>query len=438
MVLLCGCSMLSSAEPMTQEEIYAITSESEKFTEDIINGDFTAVYSVSSDLIKETYTQDELQAVWQETIANAGEFLAVEKIEKSQVEEFAVSVSYIVYENTGVLLSLTFNTQSVLEGIFFNYYEAETTSVSELPKGLVESEFTVKTGDFELPAVLTSSQDTKSDSVLLLVHGSGPNDMNETVLALTPFKDIAWGVALQGVDTFRYDKRTFVYRENIAEKGNEYITVNEEVVDDALSAARMLKDMGYKNVYLLGHSLGGMLGPRIIEEEPELFAGFISLAGSPRSISEIQLDQNNAVISILNDDEKEETEKIVAAEKDKLAQLPSMDENELLSETIFGISAYYLRDMSNYDSAEIAKSLEIPMLFLQGSDDFQVYADVDFALWQSELDDKANVEFKLYDGLTHMFTKNVELPTNTVNDYALSASVDEEVIKDIAKFILEN
>ena len=43
---------------------------------------------------------------------------------------------------------------------------------------------------------------------VVLVHGSGPNDRDETIGPNKPFKDLAWGLASQGIAVLRYDKRT--------------------------------------------------------------------------------------------------------------------------------------------------------------------------------------------------------------------------------------
>lgn len=80
--------------------------------------------------------------------------------------------------------------------------------------------------------------------------------------------------------------------------------------------------------------------------------------------------------------------------------------------------------------------LEIPMLILQGADDFQVYADVDYPLWQETLADKSNVTYNLYEGLNHLFMESdsqKDVVDTTV--YDKPANVDQQVIDDIANWI---
>ena len=46
---------------------------------------------------------------------------------------------------------------------------------------------------------------------VVMVHGSGSSNMDEQVMKLTPFRDLAEGLAKQGIASIRYDKRSFVH-----------------------------------------------------------------------------------------------------------------------------------------------------------------------------------------------------------------------------------
>src|SRR5262249_57372826 len=114
-----------------------------------------------------------------------------------------------------------------------------------------------------------------------LAHGSGPNDRDETIAQNKPFKDLALGLASRGIAVLRYDKRTKVYPAKMA--GLAGLTVKDEVVDDAIAAASMLRSqprIDPARVFVLGHSLGGMLVPRIAAADAKL-AGVIVMAGGP-------------------------------------------------------------------------------------------------------------------------------------------------------------
>ena len=71
---------------------------------------------------------------------------------------------------------------------------------------------------------------------MILVHGSGPNDRDETLGPNTPFRDLAHGLATRGIAVLRYDKRTFAQKEKLLKQGlDKTITIKEEVLDDVMA-----------------------------------------------------------------------------------------------------------------------------------------------------------------------------------------------------------
>ena len=186
------------------------------------------------------------------------------------------------------------------------------------------------------------------------------------------FQQIAWGLAQQGVDVLRYDDRTYAYPWDSVALGNT-LDIGYETVDDAVSAAALLKGMGYEKVVVIGHSLGGMMAPAIVQESDGLYDGMVSMAGSPRSLAEISYDQNMLFIDTIPDGElKEQNIQYVEQQLALAGTLDSMTEEQLLTTTVFGMSAYYLKSIEDYDIPDIALNLDVPMLFLQGMSDWQV------------------------------------------------------------------
>ncbi len=437
-IILSGCSSKEETSSISEDTSNDFTEVNTLLLEDYFNLDFEYTYSIASDNFKSALSMEDLKSAIVSTLEPLGSCIELEETKTSKNGDLTAIINYLKYENTGILIIFSFNADGILEGYNINFYQPETTEETTLPNGIIEEDFTVVTGEYSLPAKLTSSEETENKSVILLVHGSGPNDMNETVFGTKIFEDIAYSMPLMGVDVFRYDKRTNVYKQNISPNGDEYFTAYDEVIADALSAAKILNELGYENVYLVGHSLGAILGPRIINEDPSLFAGFISLAGSPKTITDILINQNNMMISALAKDEQTLAQALVDTEIEKLKNLENFSEEELLSTTIFQQPAYYVKDFNSYDTLALAKNLDIPMLFLQGSEDFQVTVEHDFNAWQEGLQGHSNAQFILYDGLTHLFTKTPENPTNTVSDYMFKASIEKEVVEDMVSFIKEN
>ncbi len=272
-----------------------------------------------------------------------------------------------------------------------------------------------------------------------MVSGSGANDLNVEILGNKPFRDIAWGLAEEGIDTFIFDKVT-----HSASKGEmvienpETFTIQEEYVNDVVEIRQMLLDMGYEHVYLLGHSQGAMVAPRIYDEVDGGFDGLILMAGTPRTLTEVQIMQGLDYSQKLPPEQKEQNIALIEAEVEKYENLGNLTDEEIFKENIFGIPAYYVKEADSYDTSELAKEIDKPVLILQGSDDFQVKVEEDFELWKDVFANNDKAEFILYDGLGHLFTKAPENPTNTLNDYVPPQMVEEQVISDIAEFIKNN
>ena len=267
--------------------------------------------------------------------------------------------------------------------------------------------------------------------LVILVHGSGQSDMNETIgdAGNTPFRDIAEGLAKKGIATLRYNKRYFQY----ADKADDYVTIQDEVLDDVTYAIQFVEALDCcSDIYIAGHSMGGMLAPVIAKENEEV-KGIILLAGTPRTLQDIIYDQNVEALDqnrSLSGAQRENQLKLVKYAVDQINKLTGQE-----TEKYLGVPACYWYSLNQLHHDQVAKELNIPMLIMQGSADFQVYPDKDFKQWKSLLGDRKNVSFHLYEGLNHLFMK-----TNgkrDVSEYNVKGNVASEVIQDMADWVLE-
>lgn len=174
-----------------------------------------------------------------------------------------------------------------------------------------------------------------------------------------------------------------------------------------------------------------MLAPKIAYDNEEI-SGIISLAGTPRGLEEVIYDQNMVLIDEMDTVSNEEKEELRAAIKEIVESVHSITDDRL-EEPLLGATGYYWRSLAQIDTRQILTELNIPMLILQGSDDFQIYEDKDFKEWKELLAGRDNVRFELYEGLNHMFMPAGE--AGDITDYDVRANVDEAVIEDIAEWI---
>jgi dienelactone hydrolase len=315
------------------------------------------------------------------------------------------------------------------------YYESEY----QLPPyaditAFTEKEVTVGSGEWVLPGTLTVPLGKGLHPAIVLVHGSGPNDRDETIGSNKPFKDLASGLSSRGIAVLRYEKRTKEHGQAMAAQ-MATLTPKEEVIDDALAAVALLRNtegIDLENIYVLGHSLGGTLAPHIGAEDGDI-AGLIILAGTARPLEDVILEQYHYLAGL---DEKitEETE---AALQDMQLRVERVKDPDFSLETPadklpLGMPASYWLYLRDYNPIATANSLSMPMLILQGERDYQVTME-DFAIWQDALSLRTDVSFTSYPGLNHLFMQG-EGPGNP-NEYMLPSNVAEEVLEDIVNWM---
>ncbi len=302
-----------------------------------------------------------------------------------------------------------------------------------------EKDITVGTGDWELPGTLAIPRGPGPYPALVLVHGSGPNDRDETLGPNKPFKDLAWGLASRGIAVLRYDKRTKVYGARLASDPAlmASFTVAEEAVDDALAAVALLQGsdkIDGSGIFVLGHSLGGGLVPRIARAGRDLgIRGFVILAGSTSPLEETILRQMKYLLG-LDGSLSEEDQRQLKDLEDTAARIKALGEADVGSGAQYlNAGVRYWLDLRGYDPPMAAKSVDRPLLVLQGGRDYQVTTD-DLARWREALDGRTDVEFHLYPLLNHLFFAGRGMVTP--NEYLQRhGSVSAEVIRDIEEWI---
>lgn len=316
---------------------------------------------------------------------------------------------------------------------------SETVNVSsEAPETYTVRSTEIKIGDdpFKLDGILCFPEGVQNPPVVIMVQGSGQSDYDETISVNKPFRDIANGLAEHGIASIRYNKRYYQYGDTAIER-LKTVTIQDEITDDigfAITYAKENEATKNSRIYILGHSLGGMLAPYIASIYPDA-AGIIIMAGTPRHLEDVLLDQNKVAIKKLTDKTDSEKQKMVEEIEKYVSMVKNLKEGDP-SIFLFGCPTSYWLSLNKIDTPKIVKELEIPIMVLQGSADFQVYPEIDYKAWQDILSGKQNATFKLYENLNHLFIKSNGKEDTT--EYDIKGNVEPKVIKDVAEWIKNN
>lgn len=295
--------------------------------------------------------------------------------------------------------------------------------------------------DFSLKGILTLPENAeKPVPAVVFVHGSGSSNMDEKVMKLTPFKDLAEGLAKHGIASARYDKRTFAHGRKMLKKGE--LTVKEEVIEDAVMASELLKNdprIDPEKVFIIGHSMGAMLAPRI-DAEGGNFRGMVLLAGTLDTLENVLFRQLEAMKN-----GKSKIMSLIASAQDKKFRKTFEGLYELSDEEAKkrryagGVDLYYFKEMGLHPAKEYLEKTEKPVLITQGSRDLQVDCERDFGEYKRIFGKKENFTFRLYDGLNHAFVPALyDDISKATKEFSVERHIGEDVIADIAGWIFEN
>lgn len=404
------------------------------FVNQLATGEFEKAVERFDKVMTKTLSADKLKQIWGGVVAQYGTLQRVTETRTEIVKQYHMVFVTGEFQRGKLDTKVVFTSNNEIAGLFFlptgQYQPPRYADHS----AFAESEIDVGKERWALPGTLSLPKGEGPFPAVVLVHGSGPNDRDETVGPNKPFRDLAHGLASRRIAVLRYEKRTKQHGLETASLSRS-MTVKEETVDDAVAAVEFLrshKDIDARRVFVLGHSLGGYLIPRIAAANSHI-AGFVSLAGFTRPFEDLMLEQTKYILSLDGEITQEEKGEIEELEQ----QVARVKSPELSAETAtkllpLGVPVNYWLDLRGYDPAVAAKELKKPMLVLQGERDYQVTMD-DFAKWKTALGPRDDVKFISYPKLNHLFVEGEG--KSSPAEYSAPGNVAQVVINDIATWI---
>ena len=413
--------------------VVALMNRSGEFFDTLTAGKFEDATTFFDPTLQAQVKAEQLQGLWDKLNAQMGKYQTAEVIQSKTEGEFFVVIVEGKFEKDTQRFVLAFNQAEKMVGFYLQPKAA--SSAYTLPAyadtaNIKQTEVKIKGVKNDLVGILTTPKTGSNFPVVILVHGSGPGDMDQSVGAVKPFKDIALGLAAKGIASIRYVKRTLVFPQEYTGA----FTVKDEVTNDAVTAVNLSKtipEINKKQIYVFGLSLGGMLAPRIATLAPDV-KGIILAAAPARKFTDLIIDQNKYMFALANDTTQATKERfnkgLAMIEVTRLNKLGNMKPDSL----ILSLPASYWVDLNTYDQVATAKKLSQRIMIIQGGMDFQV-PDADYKVWSSALAKKSNVNLKLYPELNHLLTAQTEKGTS--EQYKNPANVAETLINDLAAWI---
>lgn len=407
-LLMSGLALAEEADPRIEE--------AKAFIQLVLDGDVEAYYDDLLDpAVQAQLPRETAQLLGISLKQQAGDFTGFGQA--SMVGNVALVQMHMA--SLPLIGQISFTDEGKIDGLFFT-----PDTSAEPPKEVVlaENEEAVTVGPKALEGTLSMPADAQGPvPAVVLVHGSGGHDRDEAIGDTAIFRDLAEYLSARGIAVLRYDKRAYAIQQGkvaITQEEVADFTAYEDTIEDAVAAVQLLKAddrIDSERVYILGHSQGGMLAGRMQQAGADA-DGLIILAGTLRHLVDAYIDQ-------LQD--RDVTNPSVQAELETAQALLEMTEEEARAATLLAQSAYFFWEEAQHDLTAAAAETDVPMLILQGTEDRNVFADIDYPLWEAfaKAHPERDITLKLYDGLDHMFTRENVMAT--------------EVLEDIAAWILQ-
>ena len=421
------------------------TADGVQFVQHLAAREFPAAVAPFDTAMARAVPAIRLAAIWAQLQTQAGPFQKVLGATVIETKEHRTVTVTCQFEQAALNVIVVFDSARRIEGLFFRPAGPVAPVQAWTPPPYADSAtfrrvaVTVQDGKWTLPGTLTIPLGDGPFPAVVLVAGSGPNDQDETDDADKPFKDLAWGLSSRGIAVLRYPKRTHQYGAAYSDDPTN-ATVKDEYLDDVAAAIALLAhrpDVDPHRIYVIGHSEGGYLAPRIAAANADV-AGIVILAGNSRPLEDGLVEQLRYLLPLNGADASTVNAAVAKAQAAKAeAESPSLKSGTVID---FGsglrFPSSYLLDLRDYHPTRVAAGLHIPILVLQGERDYQVRL-ADFDGWKRALSGHVNATFKLYPGLTHLFTPAVTPGTglSTPADYNVPEHVAAVVVGDITTWI---
>ena len=381
---------------------------------------YDAAFGMFDSTLKAAVPVEKLRTLWAGQLATLGNLTSWSLTQRDQVQGRDLRVALLQFEHGRLQASIFVNpTSHDVGGFFIRPYTPPAAPAAYVDSTKFHTlEVNVGADPFLLGGTLALPNGAGPFPGVVLVHGSGPNDRDESVGGNKIFKDLAEGLASRGIAVLRYDKRTYRY----GPKLGRLISVDDEVTLDAIAAMKLLAarpEVDGARLFVAGHSMGAALAPEIAIRSG-VAAGAVLLAPPGRAPWELVLSQMRYLGA-----PKEQIDDV----ENKVALLK---QGKVENQTLLGAPLSYWKELAAHDGVATAAKFGKPILVLRGERDYQVL-DEDVAAWRRGLAGVAQVAIETIPGGNHLFIDGSG--KSGPAEYSVPGHVDARVIDRLVSFI---
>ncbi|HOF23982.1 MAG TPA: alpha/beta fold hydrolase, partial [Thermotogota bacterium] len=384
------------------------------YLESFFKRDFETMWTLQDETMRRVFGKQAMEQSSKTIEVAFGAFEAILSIEESEVQGYHVFLFYTKMQKSYAQITVSVDSQNLVAG----FYAKPAPSPSALTppyadtQRFTEEEVVFGSEQWPVYGALTLPKIDAPYPLVILVGGSGPTDRDSTIGPNKPFRDLAYGLSSAGVAVLRYDKRPATHGERmLLSETSERGAVWDEYLEDleaAIAYASELESIG--PIYLAGHSLGGQAAAYVAIES-ECLSGLILLAAPARRFAQISIDQNRYFFSS-SGLPQEQLDAVVSFFQSVLnRELPPEIEIQP------GLTVGYLYDWDRYQTMDSLEKVRLPVIALQGEEDFQATMDGDFLPLKEAFGDSSRFTFKSFPGLNHLFMRTETDVFHTVDEY---------------------
>lgn len=415
------------------------TKIAEEMVDAIAQGDYAKATSRFDAKLKTHLSEDRLRLMWRQLSDKSGAYIKRTGIRQKTISKHCVVYVTCQFRKMSWYMAIAVSAEGKIFDVEFYAHES-TASIANIPVYIkrdryIEHDITIDYHSWRLSGTLTLPRGKRPVPVVVMVPETSTKDRDESLGPNKPFKDIAWGLASQGIAVLRYDglaNKERDYKRIIAIK--DKWTANDEitgVVHAAVMLCRTRQEIDPKHIYILGHGQGGYMIPRIGKDDPEI-AGLILAAANTRPMEDVFLHEWTYRTRLIEPVMSDETIKLLTRVNKDITVIKGLKPSSDRTTKVLGAPVSYWLDLQGYDPAKMAMTLKQPILVLQSGRDYQA-TSVDNTKWNDTLRSKANVVIKSYPKLNHLLIPGDGQITPT--EYGIRGNVSEQVIIDISNWI---